>query len=380
MNEVYLVPCDSYQEDEVRKAYEELLIKTKLLDFIKPGDKIAIKVNLVSALKPDKAATTNPILVKLLAIELIKRGAIVTIGDSPGGLFNSSALNHNYKETMMTLSESVGATLNQNFEQCQRSIEGHVVKTLDCSNWLLENDYIINFCKLKSHGMMGLSASVKNMFGSVPGLLKPEYHYRYTNHRDFAAMLIDIHNFYKPVINIVDAIVSMEGNGPTQGSPRKVGLLLASSNAFNLDIVCSRIINIDPYTIPTIIMAKEYGLSDNEEDIKTNIDYKPYIVKDYKNIKLPKDMEFNVVKKGPFKKLVSGFISKVLTVKPKLKKKECIGCKKCYNVCPAKAITMVKGKPKINRDICIRCFCCQEFCPTGAMKAHKNPIVRMLNK
>ena len=84
--------------------------------------------------------------------------------------------------------------------------------------------------------------------------------------------------------------------------------------------------------------------------------------------------------KGPIGKIINPIIAKVLTVKPKVKKKECIGCKKCENICPVNAITMKDKKPIINRDKCIRCFCCQEFCPVGAMKAHKNLIVKVLTK
>jgi ferredoxin len=104
------------------------------------------------------------------------------------------------------------------------------------------------------------------------------------------------------------------------------------------------------------------------------------IIKDYKNILPGKSMEFLEKFKGPFGKIINPIIAKVLTVKPKVKKKECIGCKKCANICPVNAIEMIKKKPVINRDKCIRCFCCQEFCPVGAMKAHKNIIVKILTK
>ena len=61
-------------------------------------------------------------------------------------------------------------------------------------------------------------------------------------------------------------------------------------------------------------------------------------------------------------------------------KEICSGCSACANICPVKAIDMVDKKPVINRDKCIRCFFCQEFCPVGAMKAHKNFIVKILTK
>ena len=91
-------------------------------------------------------------------------------------------------------------------------------------------------------------------------------------------------------------------------------------------------------------------------------------------------MEFNDKFKGPFGKTITKMVAKILRVKPKVVKKECIGCKKCANICPAKAIEMKNGKPIIDRNKCIRCFCCQEFCPKGAMKAHKSFIIKLLTK
>ena len=91
-------------------------------------------------------------------------------------------------------------------------------------------DYIIDFCKLKTHGMVGLSCAVKNMFGCVPGTNKPEYHYRFPGEADFSDMLIDLNEYAKPVLSIVDAVVGMEGNGPTNGTPRFVGAVIAQQS------------------------------------------------------------------------------------------------------------------------------------------------------
>ena len=63
-----------------------------------------------------------------------------------------------------------------------------------------------------------------------------------------------------------------------------------------------------------------------------------------------------------------------------LRAKDCVGCKKCANICPAKAITMKRGKPRIDRKACIHCFCCQEFCPKGAMQVGRNALMRILEK
>ena len=379
-NNVYVYKCNKYDETLIDQAYDEILIKNGLLDFVKEGMKIGIKVNLVGNFHIDKAATTHPMLVARLCKLLIDRGAIVTIGDSPGGLFTEGVLKSVYKGTGMHLCEEVGAKLNYNVSTSKIKVDKQVVKTLDVSNWLLEQDVLINFSKLKSHGMMALSASVKNMFGVVPGVLKPEYHYRYPSHDDFANMLIDLNEVFECKLNLVDGIIGMEGNGPTQGDPRLIGVILASKTPYPLDVVCAKIIGLDIDNVYTITESIKRGKTTTFNEIILNESINDVIISDFKNILPGKSMEFSEKFKGPLGKVINPIIAKVLTVKPKVKKKECIGCKKCANICPVKAIVMKNKKPIIDRSKCIRCFCCQEFCPVGAMKAHKNLIVKVLSK
>lgn len=379
-NKVYWTSCSKYDEQLIENSYQELLINNNLLDFVTPGLKVGIKLNLVSHMHPDKAATTHPLLVKRLCEILISKGAIVTIGDSPGGLFTEGVLKTVYKETGMTVCLETGAILNFNVGTKVIKTDGKVVKNLDSSNWLDEQDVLINYSKLKSHGMMALSASVKNMFGTVPGILKPEYHYRYPNHEDFANMLIDINEHYKCKLNIIDAVVGMDGNGPTQGNPKLIGAILASTNPYALDVVAANIIKLPIDNVFTITESIKRGLTTDFEGVILNKPIDEIIVEDFNNILPGKNMEFTEKFKGPFGKIITPLISKILTVKPKVKKKECIGCKKCSNICPVQAIEMINKVPKIDRDKCIRCFCCQEFCPVGAMKVHKNKIVKLLTK
>ncbi len=205
MSVVSVVKCGSYEENEVKQALSDVLDAIGGLDFVKKGMTVAIKCNLVSMMKPEQAATTHPVLVKELCRMLSEKGAKPIIGDSPGGLYNNAFLSGIYKATGMHSCEEVGAKLNRNFGVSQAEFpEAVKAKTFSYTAWLDEADAIINFCKLKSHGMMGMSASTKNMFGAVPGVTKPEYHYRFPNAADFSDMLIDINEYFKPVLCIVD--------------------------------------------------------------------------------------------------------------------------------------------------------------------------------
>lgn len=377
---VFAIECKNYEFDEVYQRMKQLLFQNHLLDFVKEGMTIAIKANLVSASKPDHAVVTHPIVVAALCKILLEMNVKVVVGDSPGGLFNDAVLNNIYHKTNMDMVCQYGAQLNHNYKQEIIDVDHlKIVKHLDCSAWLLEADAIINFAKMKTHGMMSLSGSVKNMFGSVPGTIKLEYHYRYPSHQDFANMLIDIQEFYKCKLHLMDAIDAMEGNGPTMGTPKNVGLLLASKNPYNLDIVCCKLMNLDILQVPTIQEAILRNLSVSSfEEIQLNLDIQPYIVETYKNIEHNDTIQFYNGNSSFFKRWLGKLAKAIMLTRPQVKKKQCIGCQKCANICPANAITMIKNKPKINKKVCIRCFCCQEFCPVGAMKTHRTRISKLL--
>lgn len=384
MNEkVYAINCKDYEDNNIDKALKKLLLDNHLLDFVYKGCVVAIKTNLVASSKPESAIITNPSVLKGLCKILVNKGANVIIGDSPGGLYNEAVLNSSYHKTTLNKLENDNVKLNHDFSQeVVKTPYLKVVKNLDCCKYLLKADFIINCCKMKTHGMMSLSAAVKNMFGSVPGTLKLEYHYRYNNHVDFANMLIDIQEFYKCKLHLVDAITAMEGNGPTMGTPRNVNLLLASEKPYNLDIVCAKLMNLDINQVVTIKEAINRNLCvDDFSKVDINFDITPYIVKDFKNIEHQDTIEFYGSKdNGFFKRLLGKIATKVLILRPKANKKQCIGCQKCANICPAKAITMKNKKPNIDKKKCIRCFCCQEFCPVGAMKTHKTFLAKIITK
>ena len=376
---VSVAKCDSYESETVRSALKELLKPFGELSFIKPGAKIIIKANLVSMMKPDSAATTHPELLKALCEMLIEKGASVVVGDSPGGLYNSSYVNLVYNVTGVKSVLETGALLNQNFEHKHAmNPGGKVLGELEYTSYLDEADAIINFCKLKTHGMMGMSACVKNLFGCIPGTFKPEYHYKYPNHADFADMLVDLNERFRPALCIVDAVVGMEGNGPTMGTPRKIGCLLASGSPYCCDRVCAKIIGLDPDELETVIAAKNRGLE--SEFTLCGDDPGQFTVPDYDLVRERKDMSFDHEFSGLLGKFVGSFLRGALSSKPKVSKSECVGCQKCFQICPAKAIRMVKGKPVIARKRCIRCFCCQEFCPKGAMKVKRPLIAKILNR
>jgi uncharacterized protein (DUF362 family)/NAD-dependent dihydropyrimidine dehydrogenase PreA subunit len=367
--------------------------------------KIGIKANLVTGSAADKAITTHPVLLKRLCELLVEKGASVVIGDSPGGLYTQAFVQNVYKSCGLQELESITGTeglvpdasratvtLNTDFSiKDGKFPEAVSLKSFIYTGWLDDVDAIIGFSKLKTHAMMGMSCAVKNMFGCIPGTTKPDYHMRFPEEKAFANVMVDLNEFFKPVLYIVDAIDGMEGNGPTAGEKRHIGAILASKRPYSLDMVCASMIGMGISDVQTLLVANERGLGPkdiSEVSILGSYSLEDAKIPDFKRATIHQSITFEGG--SAFNRIKSIAVKLAYSTKPLVKKDECIGCKKCHDTCPAKAITMVpsngaspKGTgniPQIDRSKCIKCFCCQEFCPVGAMKVHYNPVGNMLNK
>lgn len=380
MNDVSIVSCHDYDEQTARDALCRALEPIGGLDFVRPGMRVVIKANLVAAMRPQEAGTTHPALIAALTRLLLERGAkSVTVADSPGGLYNAAALHHVYRVCGLSQAVSAGALLNEDFESSQIVFDGAcAARSFVCTSSLLHADAIVNFCKLKTHGMMTLSAAVKNLFGAVPGTMKPEYHFRFPRPEDFSDMLVDLNEYLSPALCLCDAVVAMEGNGPTAGKPRALGAILASRSPYALDLAAARMIGLSPQSVPTIAAAARRGLFPADVDaLRLLGDAADLIVSDFEKADGRRDLQFET--DTPFGRAFSAVARGALSSRPKLQKSACVGCEKCARICPAHAIEMKRGRPVIDRKRCIRCFCCQEFCPKGAMRVHRPAAARLLS-
>lgn len=378
--DVVITACPNYDANTVSSALERVLAPVGGLEWVIPGMRIAIKANLVSFLKPEKAATTHPALLCELVRMLAERGADVVVGDSPGGLYTAAFVNRVYTATGVRAVEQVGGRLNDNFEERETEYpEGAVCRKFRYTSWLDDADAVINFCKLKTHGMMAMTCGTKNMFGAIPGTMKPEYHFRYPNPRDFARMIVDLAEYFKPRLTIVDAVECMEGNGPTGGTPRHMGALVAGENPHKVDLLCAELIGLKREEVPTLEAALERGLiPETTQELTVEGNASSFLLTDYKRIVTGNSHLFA----GSGKltgRLTSSLLGTVLAQRPELKPADCVGCEVCFNICPVKAITMVDKRPKIDRKKCIRCFCCQEFCPQSALVVKRTVIAKILD-
>jgi uncharacterized protein (DUF362 family) len=342
-----------------KSTYENLDIESLIKPlggiekFIKKGERVLLKTNLLNASEPEKSVVTNPIFIKRVAEEIFKNNAIPFIGDSPSGPFTKRRLEKVYAKSGMTkLSDELGIDLNYNTKTQKVTIpNGKRLKKTSICNYAIEADKIISLPKLKTHSLMIMTLAIKNMYGVIPGLTKARYHSMFIRRKAFAEMLIDILSIIKPDLTIMDGIISMEGDGPAGGSPVKLDLVIASENPYAIDLAVCQILNIEPVGIPTIKESKIRKLLPKE------IIYpliKPNDIK-YENFELPS---------------TAGYIltGKKIPDKYPIPNSNCTACGECVELCPKNIIKIDENIAKIDYSKCIRCYCCHEICSYDAIR------------
>lgn len=363
MSKLAFMHCDKYEFDLIYRKIKEAFLLTGGLDFTK-GKTVLLKPNLLAPVQPEKAVTTHPLIVKAVARLLKESGANVIVGDSPG--IGTQEIIYDITGIKKIVEEE-GIALADFKNKVEVSFpNGKVKKSFTFAKAVKDADYIFTIPKLKTHGMTYFTGAIKNQFGLIPGLLKPKLHYVFSDKDDFSDMLVDINMAIKPSYAIMDAVFSMEGNGPRNGTAVKTGAILISRDLLAVDIMACQMAGIDPKEIKPIVKAGERAMGEMELG-KIEVVGDDFFKKKLKQI----SREIEIGKIVPLPNFLNNIIKNILLPKPKVIDKKCILCKECYKVCPAepKAIEIKNGKIKIDKKKCIRCFCCQEMCPVAAIES-----------
>ncbi len=368
---VHIEKITSYDFDKIYQFIETL----QLEEILKDKNKILLKPNLLGAFPPEKAVTTNPVVVDAVITYLKNIGKDIILGDSPGG---STTIKQVWEKTgMKQLAEKHDIPL-VNFKtgglihQRTKTIKFPITK------FIWDVDAVINISKYKTHSLMSYTGAIKNLYGLIPGLKKSDYHKEHPDHSQFAKVISGLYSLVKDriVINIMDGIVGMEGDGPSAGDPRNFGVMFASKSASALDFVASSMMGFQPDKLEYILPSLEFdGIKPSE--IEINNEWQHF---KFHKVKIKKiGLYVKILAYSP--KLLKDVFKKHFTYYPDFNDK-CRKCNICVESCPMQVMTLGKGDahPIINYDKCIKCMCCHEMCPYQAIYVHKSFLAKFIIK
>jgi len=383
--QVGLVHCRRYDPEEVDRAVERAIgLVGGIGAFVRPGQRVLLKPNMLMGAEPAKAVTTHPAVLGAVARLLVAHGCTVIVADSPGAgtRYTERNLARAYEKSgFAALSAIPGVSLST--DTASRTVsypQGAVMKRFAIIEEALAADAVVVVSRAKTHLFTGYTGAVKNLFGIVPGLEKPVFHARFRNPEDFAGMLLDLNGCVTPVLHVMDAVVGMEGDGPMSGEPRPIGAVLAGADPTAVDVATIRLMGMDPASIPTVAAAVRRGL----------------VLPDFADVRIAGDDPAAVtvpdfrrpstgqggMKASWINRLILRFMQRRgtdLRPLPVPDPSRCTGCGRCALTCPAAAVRIEGGKAEIDHTKCIRCYCCHEMCTFGAIDLRQGAVARVLS-
>lgn len=374
---VSITRLTSYEPTAVDRALRDLLEPLGgMKAYVAPGARVVLKPNFLVPTAAARAVCTHPEIIRAVARLVRECGAsAVLVTDSPAvGTARRAA-------RRLGLGEAEPFSVADADDGIDVAPPGAAFHRLKLSRRLRDADLVISLPKAKTHGQMVMTGAVKNSFGAVVGMEKAQWHFRAGKRpADFARLLLHVHALVAPRLSILDAVIGMEGNGPSAGVPRPLGLLIASTNAHALDAVLARIFGLEPRRVFTLAAAQDLGLLPPLPEIDT-IGPPPDDLRPRPAWRLARPVPLCGVR-GPA--WLSSLVERLMALRPEVDPRTCIACGECADMCAAEAITLVpdgassKSRVLIDRERCIACFCCQETCPEGAIRISAGLAARLL--
>ena len=244
------------------KSYSEDLV-SRMLDGVREcgldvrGKRVLLKPNLVE-FESSTVINTDATVVAA-AVELFHRlgAAEVKIGEGPGHRRDTLDLadDARYRATIAKF-EGIFTDLNRDDVSAVKGFAGE--PEFYFANTVLGADLIVSLAKMKTHHWAGVTLSMKNLFGLVPGSVygwpKNKLHYI-----GIPESIVALNRHFRNTFAIVDGVVGMEGNGPIQGTPKPVGVLVMGQDLVAVDSTCCRIMGVDPEKVEYLGMAADLG-------------------------------------------------------------------------------------------------------------------------
>jgi len=366
---VSAVMCESYDlpllEEKIRNAVE---LAGGWPEKIKPGAKVLLKPNLLSAKTPDQCVTTHPELVRAVIRELRRKGVEkITIADSPAGIYPWLELWEKTGMKKVADEEKVELLPVENFERIEIAGYGHLPVLKELKGF----DVFISLPKLKTHILTKITVAVKNSYGLVVGESKSAFHAVSPSPRKMGTFIAAVYGKIKPDFVIVDAVESMQGDGPANGRPFKSGIVMAGYDAVAVDSCACTAYGYKPQDIPLLVKVSELGYGIMQ---KENIDLVGDAADKLGKLKIPRSKS-DILHRFPER--MFHILTLILTYRPFINQKTCIKCGKCFKACSQKAIFSEAGSYRVNPKNCILCMCCLEACPVKAIEL-RSPFQRLM--
>jgi len=350
--------CEKYDTNVVYTAAAQAVGAACDFPALVAGKKVLLKINLLTEAGPDKAVCTHPEITRALIRLCREAGAAeVLVGDQPGMQLSDNP------ELAFEASGTAAICREENARMMPFSRRGFrevevpgalKLRSLLVANALLDADVVISLPKLKSHIQALYTGAIKNWFGTVSSRDRKRSHYL-TKLEPFSESLVDIFRVRPPDLTVMDSIVGMEGRGPSEGNPRHLGLVLASTDAVALDTVALHCVDYAKMNVPHVRIAAEQGLGvSNLAGIEID---GPTI----DEVRVPFELPPRMFTNPP--RLLSRLVLKYYRIRPKILVDSCKLCEACAKMCPMGAITMGEQSAVIDYGLCIECFCCHEACP-----------------
>ena len=403
MSKIFFLSQQNYDRIEIYNAVKKIFdYFGGVGNFVKNGEKVLLKVNLVSGHEIKRRVTTDPSIVYAVAKLILEQGAVPFIADSPGiDNFKTSAEKAGFMDVARELNIECKELTDPVDLPIKNEADYHKIQV---SRFVLEADKIINLPKLKTHGQMLLTMGVKNLFGCIPGRLKAGWHYNVgLNREKFASLLLDIYKNINPCFTLLDGIIGMHGEGPTSGEPYNFGILAGTQDALSMDFHLCKMLGAKFEDYPLWLAAKKRNFPEcelNYDDVvwdSSNLSVStrhlslergdseceeqkasPFYGGNiqgviFPDVKIPKTQSMRLLPRLPF-------LEKLMTSKPVHIPNLCIGCGRCEKICAAGALKHENKKLYFDYKKCIRCYCCHEMCPVKAIEFKESKLLALINK
>jgi uncharacterized protein (DUF362 family) len=363
-NKIAVRKCENYDVQVIYDIIEDIYNVTDGPD--PKGKKILLKPNILMDADPAKCITTHPAVVEAMVRFLQTKGAAVIIGDSPSIHLHSFTPD---KCGIKDVCERTGARwVEFRLNPVEKKLNHSRIKVTSAVD---EVDLIISMPKFKNHELVYFSGAIKNTLGLVPGFIKGKQHALHQNRNSFGEFLVDLNEAVLPHYFFMDGVMGMEGPGPANGMPKKVGLLLGSTNPLVLDMFASKVAGYEPMLIPTSKTAffRKRWMSSEDDFVYDGPDIEDIRVPDFTKIPVSSNsnisIQFVMRRIKPLRKFER---------RPVFIHNNCTGCLKCVKICPVNAISANKVKVNyidLTDSKCIRCFCCSEVCTDNAVQIRR---------